>query len=234
MTAPTLTDLIYIKKGFLNDEQCQTIIDEYHNSPSDPVGEHCPHAFTGDDTWSTFTRTNPRQGSKAFSLIHRSVEKMVIDYQDYLDTFNSFHVMRRVSLMYPHMYRIMKYETGTWIHPHVDHDPHVYGSCTINLNDEYTGGEFAFWGGKHKVKLEKGDAMIWPADYFWVHEVETIESGERYSVNCFLRSIPQELENAKFNVHVPQNIQQFLHSGETKWAVGNHQTPKKHTPIKIR
>ena len=57
--------------------------------------------------------------------------------------------------MYPHMYRIMKYETGQWIHPHVDHDPYVYGSCTINLNDEYEGGEFQFWGGKHKVNLEK-------------------------------------------------------------------------------
>ena len=31
----------------------------------------------------------------------------------------------------------MKYEIGNKIHPHVDHDPHVYGSCTFNLNEEY-------------------------------------------------------------------------------------------------
>ena len=168
-------------------------------------------AFTGEDTWSTFTMKNPTTGGEAFKLIHNAVEKMVCDYQDYLDTFNAFHVMRRVSLMYPHMYRIMKYDTGAWIHPHVDHDPEVYGSCTINLNDEYTGGDFAFWGGKHKVKLEKGDAMIWPADYYWVHEVEEIMSGFRYSVNCFLRSTPLTLsEENKFDVWVPDNMKKFV------------------------
>ena len=87
----------------------------------------------------------------------------------------------------------MKYETGQWIHPHTDHDPHVYGSCTINLNNDYEGGVFAFWGGKHKVELKRGDCMIWPADFLWVHEVEEITRGTRYSVNCFLRNKPQHL-----------------------------------------
>ena len=210
-TPPTLTDQILIKKKFLSEQQCQIIIDEYENLPGEPTREHCPHAFTGEDTWSTFTMKNPTTGGEAFKLIHNAVEKMVCDYQDYLDTFNAFHVMRRVSLMYPHMYRIMKYDTGAWIHPHVDHDPEVYGSCTINLNDEYTGGDFAFWGGKHKVKLEKGDAMIWPADYYWVHEVEKIMSGSRYSVNCFLRSTPLTLsEENKFDVWVPDNMKKFV------------------------
>jgi hypothetical protein len=38
--------------------------------------------------------------------------------------------------------------------------------------------------------LEKGEAMIWPADYFWVHEVKPIISGARYSLNTFLCSVP--------------------------------------------
>ncbi len=46
--------------------------------------------------------------------------------------------------------------------------------------------------------------MIWPADYFWVHEVEEIQSGTRYSVNCFIRSTPQSLpETVKYNVPCP-------------------------------
>ena len=204
------------RKGFLNDEQCQLIIDEYENSPGEPELEHCPHAFTGEETWSTFTRQSPKPNGDAYNLIHRSIETMINDYHDYLDEFQAFHVLRRISLMYPHMYRIMKYETGQWIHPHVDHDPYVYGSCTINLNDEYEGGEFQFWGGKHKVNLEKGDAMIWPADYFWVHEVKTITSGNRYSVNCFLRSTPQTV-NDQYNVYVPDNIKRYVYWGES-WA----------------
>ena len=35
--------------------------------------------------------------------------------------------------------------------------------------------------------------MIWPADYFWVHEVTPITEGSRYSTNSFIRSIDSEL-----------------------------------------
>lgn len=37
--------------------------------------------------------------------------------------------------------------------------------------------------------------MIWPADYFWVHEVEEITKGVRYSTNSFLQRIPNDLRN---------------------------------------
>ena len=141
-----LTDLIYLKKGFLSDEECQIIIDDFENSPAEAAQERCPHAFTGENILSTFTVKSPTFRKEAFNLVHKSIEKIICEYQDYLDTFEAFHVMRRLSLLYPHKYRIMKYEKGAWIHPHTDHDPCVYGSCTINLSDEYTGGEFSFWG----------------------------------------------------------------------------------------
>ena len=101
--------------------------------------------------------------------------------------------------MYSHMYRLLKYDTGAKIHPHTDHDPFVYGSCTFNLNDDYTGGDFSFWNGKHKIKLGKGDALIFPADHFWVHEVLPIESGLRYSTNSFLQKIPDSLKENVFD-----------------------------------
>ena len=126
---------------------------------------------------------------------------IINEYHDYLDTFNAFHVARRGSMLHPHKYRLMKYEKGAWIHPHIDHDVTIYGSCTINLNDEYEGGDFAFWGGKHKLKLGLGDVMIWPADFFWVHEVEEITDGTRYSANTFLCSTPKTLpETVRYNV----------------------------------
>ena len=214
---PNLIDLIYYKKNFLSKEECQIIIDEYENSPNEPTLECCPHAVTGVNTWSTFFMKNPDRNGQAFELIHSTIEKMVCDYQDYLDTFNSFHVMRRISLRYPHMYRIMKYATGAKIHPHTDHDFNIYGSCTINLNDDYEGGMFAFWNGKHKIKMGLGDVMIWPADYFWVHEVEEIKSGTRYSVNCFIRNTPETLnEEDRYNVWMPDSVQKYAYRGENR------------------
>ena len=161
MTAPTLTDLIYLKRNVLSRDQCDMIINEFETSPDPPEQEHCPQAFTGVDIWSPFTLKSPQYKSASFSLIHETIEKMINDYHDYTDTFDAFHVGRKESMLHPHKYRIMKYEKGAWIHPHVDHDTGVYGSCTINLNTDYEGGTFSFWGGKHKVDLGLGDVMIW-------------------------------------------------------------------------
>ena len=37
--------------------------------------------------------------------------------------------------------------------------------------------------------------MIWPADYFWVHEVSPIKTGVRYSTNCFIMSLDKDLSD---------------------------------------
>ena len=201
MTAPTLTDLIYIKRNFLSPEHCKYIINEFETSPNPPQQEHCPQAFSGVDTYSTFSVKDSQYRSASFYMIHETIEQTINEYWDYTDTFGAFHVARRGSMLFPHRYSLMKYEKGSWIHPHVDHDTGIYGSCTINLNTDYEGGTFAFWGGLHKVKLGLGDVMIWPADYFWVHEVEEITAGTRYSANCFLCREPMHLpEECKYNI----------------------------------
>ena len=201
MTTPTLTDLIYIKRNFLSPEHCKYIINEFETSPNPPQQEHCPQAFSGVDTYSTFSVKDSQYRSASFYMIHETIEQTINDYWDYTDNFGAFHVARRGSMLFPHRYRLMKYEKGSWIHPHVDHDIGIYGSCTINLNTDYKGGTFAFWGGLHKVELGLGDVMIWPADYFWVHEVEEITEGTRYSANCFLCREPMHLpEECKYNI----------------------------------
>ena len=216
-----LKDLLYIKRGFLSKNECDEIIEEYQDIPDEANEEHCPESLEGVDTWSTYKVKQARLGTDVFDLIHKSVETMVCEYHDYLDTFKAFHCMRRTSLLFPHTYRIMKYDTGAWIHPHTDHAPYIYGSCTINLNEEYTGGDFSFWNGNYKVKLNRGDAMIWPADYFWVHAVDEIQSGTRYSVNCFLRATPEYYpEHVRFGVPIPIAL------SNAAWDGNKHQSLK--------
>lgn len=188
-----LTDLILHVPGFLSDAQCQLLIEEHRARERDSQLEHCPEATTGIDTYSTFRALKLTKGTEAFAIVHSATEEMLERYHRYLDAFGAFHTMRRASMLYSHMYRLLKYDIGAKIHPHTDHGPFVYGSCTFNLNDDYTGGRFAFFNGAHKVTLKRGDAMIWPADYFWVHEVEEITSGTRYSTNSFLQSVPESV-----------------------------------------
>ena len=81
----------------------------------------------------------------------------------------------------------MKYNVGQHIKDHSDIDEYIRGSLTINLNDNYEGGEFRFFGGKERVKLSAGEAMIFPAEPIWIHGTEPITKGSRYSIICFLR-----------------------------------------------
>lgn len=190
-----ITDLIYKVPNFLTDSECQLLIDEYERRSEECMTEHCPDANTGIDTYSTFTVIGLDKNTQAYDLVFEKTESAINEYLDYLQTFNAFHMplLRKASFNYSHYYRLMKYEVGSKIHPHTDHDPFVYGSITFNLNNDYTGGQFSFFNGNHEVSLDKGEMMIWPADYFWVHEVKPVETGVRYSTNGFLQALPLDV-----------------------------------------
>ena len=52
--------------------------------------------------------------------------------------------------------------------------------------------------------------MIWPADFFWVHEVKEITSGVRYSVNCFMRDSPQFLpDTVEYDIKAPTELLKY-------------------------
>ena len=195
-----ITKLILHKPNFLSKKQCDSLIKFYEKNKIKKTKEYCPHAETGINTLSTFDVIDITYGTKENELVSSSIEKIINMWQDYTDEFKMFHKWKRKSMLYAHKLRLMKYETGAKIHPHTDHDPHVYGSCTFNLNEEYEGGEFTFFRGKKKIKLKRGDALIFPEDYFWVHEVKPITKGVRYSTNCFLQDMPTSIIEHMKNV----------------------------------
>lgn len=147
-----LTDLILHVQNFLSEEQCDLLIEEFNNRQEESDLEHCPEANTNIDTYSSYHRVILKPGTPAFDIIRESTEIMIKRYMLYLDTFNSFHVGIKESMLYSHMYRLLKYEKGAKIHQHIDHDAYIYGSCTFNLNDDYEGGDFVFFKGGYRKK----------------------------------------------------------------------------------
>jgi len=69
--------------------------------------------------------------------------------------------------------RILRYEIGNEIKDHLDVNLVTRGSCTINLNEGYEGGEFTFFSRKHQEILKTGDSIIFPAEL--KHEVPKIK-----------------------------------------------------------
>tara|TARA_R100001509_G_scaffold134342_1_gene87907 strand:+ start:530 stop:1117 length:588 start_codon:yes stop_codon:yes gene_type:complete len=84
--------------------------------------------------------------------------------------------------------RILRYQKGENIKDHSDVGPHTRASITINLNEDYEGGEFRFFDGRVKESLKTGDAMIFPAEPIWIHGTEPVTKGTRYCINCFLHA----------------------------------------------
>lgn len=205
------SDSILIVRNVLSPEQCDRLIHEYKLKTENLDGtgldknfvlESCRHAQTGVLTMSTFKRVNLDPGTNTFDLVHKTTNIMIQSWIKHLETLDAFHTSALSNLLrYAHMYRLLCYDEGARIHPHIDWGHSTHASCTINLNDDYTGGEFAFFNGKHVVHLGKGDAMIWPADPFWVHEVRPIKSGKRYSTNCTICSLPGE-ERSDINSYI--------------------------------
>ena len=82
--------------------------------------------------------------------------------------------------------RILKYNVGSYIGDHADVGQNIRASCSLNLNEDYEGGEFRFFDGQIKESFKTGDAMIFPAEPIWIHGTEPVTKGTRYCINCFL------------------------------------------------
>jgi hypothetical protein len=192
-----LFDLLLHIPNYLSKRDCESLIKYYNKVESEQLSYY-EHSTTpeGEDKSSSFRCieiTDPTVVE--FSLLRFAVVDLAKRYRAYLESFNSFHMhnIRTGAFNYVHKWRLLKYSEGSSIHQHSDHAPFGYGSCTINLNEDYEGGEFTFFNGKKQIKLKQGDAIVFPADHYWVHEVKKIISGERYSFNCFLNKIPVDI-----------------------------------------
>ena len=67
---------------------------------------------------------------------------------------------------------------------HTDHGditPRVL-TCSFILNDNYDGGDFVFFGGKHKVPPKAGSAVVFPSNFCFPHAVTPVTNGDRHAV----------------------------------------------------
>jgi Rps23 Pro-64 3,4-dihydroxylase Tpa1-like proline 4-hydroxylase len=81
-------------------------------------------------------------------------------------------------------YELLKYETNQFYTQHIDsfkERPRAV-SCSFMLNDDYEGGEFAFFNREIVYKLKKGSCIMFPSNFMYPHEIMPVTSGTRYSI----------------------------------------------------
>ena len=188
-----ITKLALKIPNFLTHEECDGLINEFKQRKNESSKEESRNYKTNNTEVSNFKVIPLKPYTKNFNLVKEKTKLAIKNYLEYLDQPKYFFTEGlKDMLRYSHNYRIMKYGTGAYIHPHVDFSPHTYASITFNLNEDYEGGVFKFFNKNYTVNLNKGDALIFPCDFFWVHEVTPVTKGNRYSINSFIRSTPSQ------------------------------------------
>jgi len=81
-------------------------------------------------------------------------------------------------------YELLRYNTGQKYEQHTDsfRERNRAVSCSFMLNDDYLGGEFAFFNRKLKYKLPKGSVLMFPSNFMYPHEIMPVTKGTRYSI----------------------------------------------------
>jgi hypothetical protein len=191
-----ITDLIYRQNKLIPKDKCKYFIDIFEKNINNSVKENSLKYIEGTDIFRKQDNFKCLNLSKLYEIddIKEAadlavfyISLMVLNYTNFLKINISKAITDRFICKTSNI-RILKYSKGEQIIDHLDIDSSIRSSCTLNLNDDYTGGEFTFFSGKHVETFRTGDAMIFPAEPIWIHGTKPILSGSRYAINCFLKS----------------------------------------------
>jgi hypothetical protein len=191
-----IKDLIFRQNNLVPKDKCKYFIDIFekyihysHSEQSIKYIENQEHSIKKDNfkclNLSKFYEID--EIKKAADLASFYISLMVLNYINFL----KINISKAITDKYickTNNIRILKYNQGEQIIDHLDVDPNIRASCTLNLNEEYTGGELTFFSGKHIETFKTGDGMIFPAELIWIHGTKPVLSGTRYAINCFLKS----------------------------------------------
>ena len=178
-----LQDYILVIKNCLSLEQCDNVINEYKDDSS------FSNSLTGDEKVNYVRRCKEIVVSNPISIEknkeNRScIENILYDackiaMQTYLNMHPYFNVTKDSG------FTLLKYEKTDGYGQHVD-----YGETEVNrvlsisilLNDDFDGGDWQFFDKKYNIKLNKGDAVIFPSNPCFPHAIQNIDTGTRYSL----------------------------------------------------
>jgi hypothetical protein len=194
-----IIDQKYHLKGLINKDICNKLIKFYEDHKHLTIVEDS-YKFNKDvndnkkeyDNYKCLNISALKDNEnfqEPYELILKYLRIVVTNYEIYVRN-NFCSNYQNIFLTHTNNIRIIKYEVGQCIKDHSDVADNIRGSLTINLNDDYEGGDFRFFGGQVTTKLSEGEAMLFPAEPLWIHGTEPITKGSRYTINCFLKKLP--------------------------------------------
>jgi len=188
-----ISDLKYRINGLIPKNICQKLIETFEKYP-ELTGIEKSYKYKDkkikEDNFKCLNLSkinNPNKDiQEALKIAQMYLSIVISNYVIYIQknicpTFDKIFISKTNNI------RIIKYNVGECIEDHTDIGDGIRASCTLNLNEDYKGGEFRFFNGQIKESFKTGDAILFPAELIWIHGTEPITKGSRYSINCFLQ-----------------------------------------------
>jgi len=117
-------------------------------------------------------------------ICSNAVKEKIFQCVDHYKQRNSIHITK-ISQLDLLRYDANEHEAGYTFHEDFGLDcSQRHLSISICLNNEYQGGEFVFDipEGTHTVPQNVGDAIIFPSNFMFPHQVNKVTKGTRYAL----------------------------------------------------
>jgi len=177
-----LSDYIVVFENIVPHELCDEVMKEYESD------SNWVQATIRDGINTDIRNCHAINMSDPFIISQNDEKRRKIDHdlfvcaanaiQKYNNKFPLAHIQSDSG------YTLLRYRENGFYKTHTDsfYDAPRAVSCSFAMNDDYEGGEFAFFGQKVKHKIKKGDALMFPSNFMYPHEVMEVTSGTRFSI----------------------------------------------------
>jgi predicted 2-oxoglutarate/Fe(II)-dependent dioxygenase YbiX len=177
-----IKDYIVITKDVLSHEICDAILNEYANSEEwsdsyikNGIDRNVRSAQTILMSRDNCIIKNPQIRKKLDEQVFAGASLAIHKYNQ---KFNNAFIEEDSG------YELLRYKVGEFYLQHTDSFKTIPRavSCSFSLNDDYEGGEFAFFNREISVKAPKGAAVLFPSNFMYPHEILPVRHGTRYSI----------------------------------------------------
>ena len=172
-------------KNIVSQELCNAIIEEDFNYSKSTYANH--GGESPDKERVKMDEYVIGQKHVFYEELNNAVTDVAVRYSEEVKRSKRNFVAHRTT-----NFRVNKYEKGGYMSLHCDNIHHSHGqqygypqaSVLLFLNDDFEGGEFIV--SELRLKIEKGDAIIFPSNFMFPHEVKEVKSGTRWSIVSWL------------------------------------------------
>ncbi len=179
-----LLDYVKVYDNVFTSEECKMILDEYrdceHWTPAGVSSNNVQNPSVRNcDIISTSTPQIINKNKDIRSKIDTMIFKKANDAaQQYIKDFPACFLKSDSG------YDLLRYETGGYYRQHTDsfqEQPRTV-AMSINLNDDYEGGNMAFFNREVQIGAAAGSVILFPANFMYPHEIMDVIKGTRYSI----------------------------------------------------